>query len=139
MNSYSSVWSHKSLYYSLKNSNSFILLGPSLSGKSNAISSLREISVKLNEKDNDKYPILNYIKIYPNSKDYKELFIDNNIKVGYQVNNIFFKNMIQFFDNRQGMDELQYQYKKMSCARGELLAKYEFDDGKKQVESEKYK
>ena len=129
----------KSLYYSLKNANSFILLGPSLSGKSNAISSLREISVKLNEKDNDKYPILNYIKIYPNSKDYKELFIDNNIKVGYQVNNIFFKNMIQFFDNRQGMDELQYQYKKMSCARGEFLAKYEFDDGKKQVESEKDK
>ena len=121
----------KSLYNSLKDGNSFILLGPALSGKSNAISSLREISIKLNELNNDTYPILNYIKLYPNSKNYKEFFINNNIKVGYQVNNIYFKNLIQFMDNRQGIEELHYQYKKMSCARGELLAKFEFKEEKK--------
>ena len=129
----------KTLYNSLKDSYSLILLGPSLSGKSNAISSLKEISVKLNELDNDKYPIFNYIKIYPNSKDYKDFFINNNIKVGYQVNNIFFKNIIQFMDNRQGMEELHYQYKKMSKARGEILAKFEFEEEKIQNDSEKEK
>ena len=120
----------KDLYDSLKDRQSFILLGSALSGKSNAISTLKEISSKLNEINNDKYPIFNYIKFYPNSKDYKEFFIKNNIKVGYQVNNIYFKNLIQFMDNRQGMEELHYQYKKMSSARGELLAKFEFEEEK---------
>ena len=129
----------KSLYNSLNDGNSFILLGPSLSGKSNSFASLKEISTKLNELDNEKYPIFNYIKIYQNSKDYKEFFINNNIKVGYQVNNIFFKNLVHFMDNRQGMEELHYQYKKMSSARGELLAKFEFKEEKGQNDIEKEK
>ena len=129
----------RGLYNSLSDGNSFILLGPALSGKSNAVSSLREISTKLNELDNEKYPIFNYIKIYQNSKDYKEFFTNNNIKVGYQVNNIFFKNMVNFMDNRQGMEELHYQYKKMSSARGEPLAKFEFEEEKFQNEIEKEK
>ena len=129
----------QTLYNSLKESQSFILLGASLSGKSNAIVSLKEISTKLNELNSDKYPIFNYIKIYQNSKDYKESFINNNIKVGHQVNNIFFKNLVHFLDNKQGIEELQYQYKKMSCSRGELLDKFEFEDDKKPNDNEKFK
>ena len=45
-------------------------------------------------------------------------------------------------DNKQGMEELHYQYKKMSKAKGEILAKFEFEEDKEdkiQNDSEKEK
>ena len=99
----------KTIYDTLNVNNSYILLGPALSGKTNAITCLRDISIKLNKIDNNKFPVFNYVKIYQNSKEYDDIFVNNDIKVKYQVNNVFFKNMVYLFQNKQTINELQYQ------------------------------
>ena len=110
----------KELYESLNNNKSFVLLGPELSGKTNAIVTLREISLQLNKINNEKNPIFNYVKIYPNSKNYSDIFINNVIKVAHQTNNIFFKNIINILDERGTIyQELQEQYNKFAKAQGE--------------------
>ena len=103
----------KSIYDTLSENNSYVLLGPSLSGKTNAITCLRDISLKLNSIDNNKYPVFNYVKIYQNSKEYEEIFVKDDIKVKHQVNNVFIKNMIYLFHNKQNINELKLQYKVM--------------------------
>ena len=120
----------RTIYTTLKDNNSYVLLGPALSGKTNAITCLRDISVKLNQIDNDKYPVFNYVKIYQNSKEHDQIFVKNDLKVKYQVNNVFFKNMIYLFQNKQNITELQYQYKVMSSARQEIIPKYEYKEEK---------
>ena len=103
----------KSFYSSLKYYQSFTLIGPTLSGKSNLLASMRDISLKLNEVNNY-FPIFNYIKFFPNHKSYSELFIKNNIKYNYQINNIYFKGICDIL-RRSGMtlDDLHERYKKM--------------------------
>jgi DNA-directed RNA polymerase delta subunit len=120
----------KSIYNTLNMNNSYVLLGPALSGKTNAITCLRDISVKLNKIDNNKFPIFNYIKIYQNSKEYEEIFVKDDMKVQHQVNNVFFKNMIYLFSNQQYINELEYQYKVMSSARQEIIPRFELKEEK---------
>ena len=104
----------QTLYNNLKDCNSFVLLGPTLTGKSNSLVILRELSKKLNKIDNNKYPIFSYIKIYPNYKDYRDIFQSNNIKTAYQINNIYFKNMIYFLEQGGNLlTELHNHYKKI--------------------------
>ena len=104
----------KNLYSSLKNRNSFVLLGPCLSGKSNALIYLKEISMKLNKINSDNYPNFSYVKIYPNYKNYDDVFISNNVMAGYQANNIYFKNMINFLElGGKFTTELHEHYKKL--------------------------
>ena len=120
----------KTIYSTFDKNNSYVLLGPSLTGKTNAITCLREISVKLNKIDNDKFPVFNYVKIYHNSKEYDQIFIKDDLRVKYQVNNVFFKNMIFLFQNKQNISELQHQYKIMSSARNEIIPKFEYKEEK---------
>ena len=104
----------QSLYNSLNLYNSFILIGPPLSGKTNSLVYLREISIKLNEINNDLYPIFSYIKIYPKFKNFEDIFMLNNIKFPYQINNIYIKNMIDFLDKGENyLIELHNHYKKL--------------------------
>ena len=91
---------------------------------------MREISVKLNKIDNEKFPVFNYVKIYQNSKEYDQIFIKDDLRVKYQVNNVFFKNMIFLFQNKQNISELQHQYKVMSSARNEVIPKFEYKEEK---------
>ena len=104
----------QTLYNNLKVSNSFVLLGPTLTGKSNSLVILRDISINLNKINNNIYPIFSYIKIYPNFKDYRDIFITNYIKNAYQNNNIYFKNMISFLEENENLlSELHNHYKKI--------------------------
>ena len=104
----------QNLYDSLKDNNSFVLLGPTLSGKTNSLVILRDSSIQLNEINNDLYPIFSYVKIYPNYKDNEDIFISNNLKTSYQNNNIYFKNMVNFLDEGGNLlNELHNHYKKI--------------------------
>ena len=101
-------------YNSLNYYQSFTLLGPALSGKTNLFVSMRDISIKLNAINNSNFPIFNYIKYFPNHKTNSELFSKNNIKYSYQVNNIYFKSICDIL-RRSGktLDDLHERYKKM--------------------------
>ena len=104
----------ESLYDNLKFWKSFILLGPPLSGKTISLVYLREISIKLNEINNDRYPIFSYIKIYPNYKNFEDVFIFNDTKFPYQNNNVYIKKMIDFLDKGENyLNELHNHYKKL--------------------------
>ena len=114
----------KNFYYNLKDRNSFVLLGPSLSGKSNFLLYMKEISIKLNKINNENYPNFSYIKIYPNFKSHSDIFISNNILAGYQATNIYFKNMINFLDlGGPFLTELHEHYKKYLLSRMKFLTK----------------
>ena len=104
----------KSFYYNLKNRNSFVLLGPTLSGKSNALILMKEIVLKLNKLNKENYPNFNYVKIYPNFKTNFDVFFANNIMSSYQTNNIYLKNMFNFVDYKGNfLNELHKHYKKI--------------------------
>ena len=104
----------KNLFFNLNKINSFVLLGPTLSGKSNAIVFMKEISLKLNELNKEKYQNFHYVKIYPNSKSYSDIFFENNILNSIQYNNIYFNNMIYYLqNNRNLLKELYGHYKNL--------------------------
>ena len=104
----------KSFYTSLNHYQSFALLGPTLTGKSNLFVEMRDLSLKLQEINGDFFPVFNYIKCFPNHKDYSEIFVKNHINHSYQINNIYFKNLCDII-RREGptMDDLHQRYKKM--------------------------
>ena len=89
----------KFLYSSLLNFNSFILVGPPLSGKSFLVGLVINISKQLFEIDKSKYGKIFNVKIYSKSKNPDELFSDNKVERAYRPNNNFFYNMISLFDN----------------------------------------
>ena len=89
----------KFLYASLLNFNSFILVGPPLSGKSFLIGLVINISKQLFEIDKSKYGKIFNVKIYSKSKNPDELFSENKVERAYRPNNNFFYNMISLFDN----------------------------------------
>ena len=89
----------KFLYSSLLNFNSFILVGPPLSGKSFLVGLIINISKHLFEIDKSKYGKIFNVKIYSKSKNPDELFSDNKVERAYRPNNNFFYNMISLFDN----------------------------------------
>ena len=104
----------KFFYDSLNYYQSFTLIGPSLSGKSNLVAAVRDISLKLNEINNNYFKIFNYIKFFPNHKAYSELFVKNNLKNNYQINNIYFKNICDILRRSAGtLNDLQERYKQM--------------------------
>ena len=104
----------KMFYNSLNYYQSFTLIGPALSGKSNLFVSMRDISLKLNEISNHSFPVFNYIKFFPNHKVYYDLFAKNNIKYSYQINNIYFKSLCDILRRSAGtMDDLLERYKEM--------------------------
>ena len=104
----------KSLYISLNYYQSFILIGQTLTGKSNLFVTMRDLSLKLHEISDDYFPVFNYIKCFPNHKDYSEIFAKNDIKFSYQINNIHFKNLCDII-RRSGptLNELHQRYKNM--------------------------
>ena len=88
----------KYLYTAILNFNSFILVGPPLSGKTNLIGLVINISKQLYEKDKSKYGKILNVKIYAKSKNPDELFSANKVERAYRPNNNFFYNMISLFD-----------------------------------------
>ena len=88
----------KYLYTAILNFNSFILVGPPLSGKTNLIGLIINISKQLYEKDKSKYGKIFNVKIYAKSKNPDELFSANKVERAYRPNNNFFYNMISLFD-----------------------------------------
>ena len=89
----------KFLYTSILKFNSFILVGPPLSGKTNLVGLVINISKQLYEKDKSKYGKIFNVKIYSKSKDPDELFAENKVERAYRPNNNFFYNMISLFDS----------------------------------------
>ena len=89
----------KLLYTSLLNFNSFILVGPPLSGKSFLIGLAINISKQLFEIDKSKYGKIYNVKIYSKSKNSDELFSENKVERAYRPNNNYFYNMLSLFDS----------------------------------------
>ena len=113
----------KDLYFNFKNFKSFILIGPVLTGKTNILVTLRDLSLKLNTYNNEKYPIFDYLKIFHNSMSPEKLFYDNNIKVSHQISNIYFKNILDLLIDGSDYDlyEIANNYKSMNLAPGAKL------------------
>ena len=88
----------KYLFSSIHNFNSFILVGPPLSGKTNLVGLVINISKQLYEKDKSKYGKIYNVKIYSKSKEPDELFAENKVERAYRPNNNFFYNMLSLFD-----------------------------------------
>ena len=104
----------KTFYDSLNYYQSFTLIGPTLSGKSNLLVTMRDISLKLNEINSNYFKIFNYIKFFPNHKSYSELFVKNNIKYNYQINNIYFKGICDILRrSATTLNDLEERYKQM--------------------------
>ena len=105
----------KILYTSLLNFNSFILVGPPLSGKTNLVGLVIQISKLLYEKDKTKYGKIFNVKIYSKSKNPDELFSNNKVERAYRPNNNFFYNMISLFDpeNEEMLTKLNEHYVKL--------------------------
>ena len=102
----------KFLYTSILKFNSFILVGPPLSGKTNLVGLVINISKQLYEKDKSKYGKIFNVKIYSKSKDPDELFAENKVERAYRPNNNFFYNMISLFDseNEEMLMKLNQHY-----------------------------
>ena len=105
----------KVLYNSLVNFNSFVLVGPPLSGKSNLIGLVVNISKQLAEIDKSKYGKIFNVKIYSKSKNPDELFSENKVERAYRSNNNFFYNMLSLFDidSEQLLIKLNEHYTKL--------------------------
>ena len=104
----------KNFYNSLNCYQWFVLIGPALTGKSNLLVTMRDISLKLNEINSGYFPVFNYIRFFPNNKDYSDLFVKNDIKYSYQINNVYFKGIVDIL-RRSGvtLENLNQRYKKM--------------------------
>ena len=107
----------KELYTSIStpNQNHIVLLGPTLTGKTNAIISIHSISSLLNEINNDKYPLISYIKLFPHAKSSYEIFGKNDVRTAHQNNNILLSNMLSFFEdyNEKTLEEINNVYRKL--------------------------
>ena len=105
----------KFLYTSIIKFNSFILVGPPLSGKSNLIGLVINISKQLYEKDKTKYGKILNVKIYSKSKNPDELFSENKVERAYRPNNNYFYNMISLFDpeSEEMLTKLNEHYVKL--------------------------
>ena len=102
----------KLIFKSLPNKNKFILFGPPLCGKSELMRIITKISQQLNDAAPEAYKKIFTMKIYPKSKDPKEVFSYNNLKHKYQFNNNFFFNMLSTFkfENREVLEKYNMNY-----------------------------
>ena len=105
----------KFLYTSLLNFNSFILVGPPLSGKTNLIGLVVNISKQLFDIDKTKYNKILNVKIYSKSQTSDDLFSENKVERAYRPNNNFFYNMLSLFDseNEDMLMKLNEHYTKL--------------------------
>ena len=105
----------KFLYTSLLHFNSFILVGPPLSGKTNLIGLVVNISRQLFDIDKSKYNKILDVKIYSKSQTSDKLFSENKIERAYRPNNNFFYNMLSLFDseNEDMLMKLNEHYTKL--------------------------
>ena len=97
---------------SLEKNHSFVLCGPPLSGKTQMMVLLSQISKKLNEMNSEKYSKLYSVKLYPKSKTPTDFFYTNKMEKAYKFNNNFFYNMYQLFnsDNEDILIKLNEYY-----------------------------
>ena len=102
----------KVLYNNLDNFNNFILVGPPISGKTQIMLSLSQITKNLNALNNTKYSKILQVKIYSKSQNANDLFCLNKIEKAYKFNNNFFYNMITLFnnDNKEILNKLNNYY-----------------------------
>ena len=106
-------------------------------GKSNILVTLNYISKILNKKNNDKYPVFEFIKIFQNSMDNKYIFNENKIQIAYQSNNNFLKNILELLnDTVFDINELNEYYRLMSLAIGEEKGNFNIMDNKKNQNNE---
>ena len=105
----------KILYSSLLHYNSFILVGPPLSGKSFLIGLIINISRQLFDIDKSKYGKIYNVKVYSKSKIADELFSENKVERAYRPNNNFFYNMLSLFnhDSEDMLLKLNEHYTKL--------------------------
>ena len=102
----------KYLYEAINNFNSFVISGPSLSGKTTLLSLLHEVSSYLCNLDKNKYYKILNLRIYPKSKSVYRFFAENKLERAYRFNNNYFYNMISMFDddNIESLEKLNQQY-----------------------------
>ena len=84
---------------SLEKNHSFVLCGPPLSGKTQMMVLLTQISKKLNELNSEKYSKIFSVKLYPKTKTPTDFFFTNKADKAYKFNNNFFYNMYQLFNS----------------------------------------
>ena len=102
----------KYLYGAIDNFDSFVITGPSFSGKTILLSLLHEVSSSLCSIDKAKfYKILN-LRIFPKSKSVYRFFAENKLERAYRFNNNYFYNMISMFDedNKEYLEKLNQHY-----------------------------
>ena len=106
----------KFLYESLKSKiSSFVIVGPSITGKTTLIELICEIAKKLNEKDKLKYSKIFNVKLFPKSNTPDIIFAENNVERAYRTNNNIFYDMISLFDaeNEENLIRLNEHYHKI--------------------------
>ena len=102
----------KYLYSAINDFNSFVITGPSFSGKTILLSLLHVVSINLSNLDKAKYPKILNLRIYPKSKSEYRFFAENKLERAYRFNNNFFYNMISMFDDdyMENLEKLNQQY-----------------------------
>ena len=102
----------KYLYNAINHFDSFVISGPSFSGKTSILSLLHEVSVNLSNLDKSKFPKILNMRIYPKSKSVFRFFVENKIERAYRFNNNYFYNMISMFDDdcRESLEKLNQHY-----------------------------
>lgn len=105
----------KHLIYAMNNYDSFVLVGPPLSGKSQILLMISEIMKNLNKQNKEKYAKMMMVKMYPKSKNPSTFFSENKIECAYQYNNNFFQNVFSLFnsENKEILEKLNANYAKM--------------------------
>ena len=102
----------KYLYNAINHFDSFVIYGPSFSGKTTILSLLHEVSVHLCNLDKAKFPKILNMRIYPKSKSVYRFFVENKLERAYRFNNNYFYNMISMFDedNSENLEKLNQHY-----------------------------
>ena len=105
----------KLILTSLDTHDSFVLLGQPITGKSEVLLLLSNITRNLNKINRDKYAKLQMVKMFPKAGNASTLFAKNTIETAYQFNNNFYHNMLQLFspENKEHLDKLNEHYLSM--------------------------
>ena len=130
----------KDLYLNFENFNSFVIVGPVLTGKTNILVTLRDISLQLNNINNEKYPIFDYIKIFQNSMTYEKFFFENNVIKSHQNSNYFFKNILDLLIDGSDYDlnDIDEHYKKTNLVSYTKLIEHNKSESKRKKSTVRY-
>ena len=108
----------KGIYRCLGKYQHIVIVGDCLSGKSNVLVTLNEVSRTLNKINSIKYKKVHYVKIFQKAYETNDIFCSNDVKKAHQNNNVLFNNMLMMFDdyNERMLDELEMMYHQaISC------------------------